>query len=154
MLILNCNGKKVPVATLREAAAAWSKVRDSEGLGSSDCRRGCGDVRDEAGKLVGRISYNGRAWNPDGTEAKDDARCGEVKRPARREHLLPLQGITYGAAIRMILGSGAKVRALVLAYFHEDEHGDAGRALDEMVTSGAVAFDGTFYRLQAQRGAS
>jgi hypothetical protein len=60
--------------------------------------------------------------------------------------------INYGDAIRLALGShDAKMRALVLAYFHEDEHGAAGRALDELVLAGEVEFDGTFYRRRIKR---
>lgn len=55
--------------------------------------------------------------------------------------------MTYERALRAILrGSQGKGRGLVLAYFHEDEHGKVGRALDEMVVAGQIMFDGTFYR--------
>jgi hypothetical protein len=57
--------KVIPVASLEEASACFAAHRDSEGFGASDMLLGCGDVR-EGGLLVGRISYNGRIWSPDG----------------------------------------------------------------------------------------
>ena len=67
---------------------------------------------------------------------------------ARKPKLLKMGAITYDRALVIILGHhGGVARSLLLAYFHEDEHGAVGRALDAMVLRGAVAFDGTFYRL-------
>lgn len=49
-------------------------------------------------------------------------------------------------AIITILRNGAKVRATLLDYFHEDEHGAIGRRIDALTVEGKIQFDGTFYR--------
>ncbi len=68
MMTLSIGGKKVKVASLREARAVWVKYRDEAndgtGLGSRDMRRHDGEVR-QAGRLVARVSYNGRLWDGD-----------------------------------------------------------------------------------------
>ena len=46
-----------------EAVAVWTDFRDHNNLGSSDMKKGCGDVHDAKGQLVARISYNGRVWD-------------------------------------------------------------------------------------------
>ena len=56
--------------------------------------------------------------------------------------------ITYAAAIVLILKGDQRTRSDILSYFAEDEHGNAGRALDEMVLAGDVGFDRFRYRLQ------
>lgn len=57
--------------------------------------------------------------------------------------------ITYDAAIRMILkGAFGKSRQEVFSYFADDDHGDAGRALDSMVLAGDITFDRRVYRLR------
>ncbi len=57
----------VAVASIREASAAWERLRDENNLGGSDSPRVT--VIDLAsGKTVARISYNGRAWAMDGKE--------------------------------------------------------------------------------------
>ena len=55
----------VEVASLAEASAKFVAWRDANGLGGGniDGRHGCGEVRDGT-KVVARISYNGRAWEP------------------------------------------------------------------------------------------
>jgi len=57
-------GQRVPVKTLDEARAVWIGVRDSEGLGASDYKRGDGAYR-ESGVKIAHISYNGRMWTPE-----------------------------------------------------------------------------------------
>lgn len=61
-----CQSYRVPVKTGDEASFAWQRYRDRNGLGGSDMEAQCGDVVDEAGKLVARVSYNGRVWSPSG----------------------------------------------------------------------------------------
>lgn len=62
------------------------------------------------------------------------------------------RGLTYESAITLILqGRFGRTRSGVLEYFHEDEHGNAGRALNDMVIRGVVGFDGLFYRMQGVR---
>jgi hypothetical protein len=57
----------VEVASLREASRAlWAHV-DGEGLGASDMLKGFGNVT-ENGKVLARVTYNGRVWNADGSE--------------------------------------------------------------------------------------
>jgi hypothetical protein len=65
----NLNGRLVPVRTLDEGRALWLALRDSEMLGASDMVRGCGNYYED-GRLVARVSYNGRMWTPDGAEIR------------------------------------------------------------------------------------
>jgi hypothetical protein len=53
------------VATLADAVEQWEIFRDTNNLGASESPSVTAHVD---GKLY-RISYNGRCWNPDGTEA-------------------------------------------------------------------------------------
>lgn len=53
------------VDTLQEASAAVRRYLDTNDLGSGNWTGG--DVTDETGAVVARVSYNGRLWNPDGT---------------------------------------------------------------------------------------
>lgn len=55
----------VQVADVEQASAQVRGYIDMYGLGSSDWAGG--ELRLD-GKKIGRISYNGRAWNNDGTE--------------------------------------------------------------------------------------
>lgn len=50
-----------------EAATFWCRYRDREGFGASAMESGCGDLVQD-GKIVLRVSYNGRLWLPDGSE--------------------------------------------------------------------------------------
>lgn len=58
--LLDLNGDLVRVRSLDHAAELWCEARDREGWGASEMTKSCGVVRDDVGKLVGRISYNGR----------------------------------------------------------------------------------------------
>lgn len=55
----------LPVSSLEEASKCFAAHRDGFGFGASAMRKGCGDVR-QGRALIGRISYNGRIWTPDG----------------------------------------------------------------------------------------
>jgi hypothetical protein len=52
----------VPVRTPEEASDIFQQTRDQFGFGSSDMKPGAGDIVTSSGKVVGRISYNGRIW--------------------------------------------------------------------------------------------
>lgn len=60
------------VASLQEASTVWNAYVHQVAIETGEA--GCshvgngGTVRDEAGKLVGRISYNGRMWDASGKE--------------------------------------------------------------------------------------
>jgi hypothetical protein len=59
-------GRTYKVASLEEAAAKFRQVRDAEvqaGRGGASRMRD-GEVFDDAGKAIARISYNGRVWAP------------------------------------------------------------------------------------------
>lgn len=64
------------VASIKEASEAVRNYIDRPStytiLGGTAWARGLGssyaDVRNEAGEVVARISYNGRAWSPSGAE--------------------------------------------------------------------------------------
>jgi hypothetical protein len=49
-----------------EAVAVWCDYRNTLGFGASEMKKGCGDVTDSKGCVVGRISYNGRVWDASG----------------------------------------------------------------------------------------
>lgn len=68
MLTLNLNGTLVLVSDLQTAVRLWEEERDRKGLGASDCKRGCGNIRNESGELIARVSYNGRVWSVTGEE--------------------------------------------------------------------------------------
>lgn len=69
---------------------------------------------------------------------------------------LPMGSLSHVAALRQVLRSGShrKTRLQIQSYFHRDERGDVGRALDDMVTSGDVCLkpgltvDGDVYCLK------
>jgi len=61
--------RRVVVAdTLTEARAKFIAARDAGGHGASAMSHDCGDVMDEQGKTAATISYNGRVWDPQGSE--------------------------------------------------------------------------------------
>jgi hypothetical protein len=76
----NLNGHVVPVKTLDEARAMWLDLRDSDGLGASDCVRGCGDYYEE-GRKVAHVSYNGRMWTPRAWRARCPAPASPEVKP-------------------------------------------------------------------------
>ena len=53
------------VETVAAASKAYSAWLFFAGIGMSSVARGSGDVRDEAGKVVAHVSYNGRVWGVD-----------------------------------------------------------------------------------------
>ena len=55
-------GNKVPVASFKEASQKWRAYRDEEGIGASGMVRHDGDIV-QGGKVVARVSYNGRVWD-------------------------------------------------------------------------------------------
>jgi hypothetical protein len=57
---------KVMVFDSDDAVKIFTQYRDSGPFGSSEMLKGCGNVTDLTGKLVCRISYNGRVWLPNG----------------------------------------------------------------------------------------
>jgi len=56
----------MPVKYADEAARAFSAYREKYDLGASEMDVLCGNVYDSQNRLVARISYNGRVWDPDG----------------------------------------------------------------------------------------
>ena len=61
--------KKVRVRSADQASAAVRAYIDTYGLGASNWTGG--DIRESSGKLIGRVSYNGRVWTPDGLLLQD-----------------------------------------------------------------------------------
>jgi len=53
-----------PVSSLKEASDVCRAFVDSSGIGGGNWGCGAGDVRDDSGKLVAQVSYNGRVWQP------------------------------------------------------------------------------------------
>ena len=68
------------------------------------------------------------------------------------ENMKMQKGITYEQALTIVLmGRRGLERMAILAFFAEDEHGNVGIALDEMVIAGDVAFDRVLYKLQSPK---
>ena len=68
-LSVKFQGKTYAVASLADAVAKWDAFRFAaacQGAGCSKVGNGV-TVRNAAGKIVAKVSYNGRLWNPDGT---------------------------------------------------------------------------------------
>jgi hypothetical protein len=63
---IGCPTKNVPVANSEQAQNAFNMYRSIYDFGGSAMKRGCGDIRDENGALIARISYNGRVWDAEG----------------------------------------------------------------------------------------
>jgi hypothetical protein len=61
-----CKTFDLMVVDSRSAREVFCQYRDSHDLGSSDLKKNCGVVTDSNGKLVARISYNGKIWNSAG----------------------------------------------------------------------------------------
>jgi hypothetical protein len=61
-------GVEHPCGSLLEASVQLRLYITANGFGARDLRRHDGDVRDPAGKLVAKVSYNGRVWDVDGNE--------------------------------------------------------------------------------------
>jgi hypothetical protein len=78
-----CPTIKLPIQTADQAVAAWERYRDNNGLGASDLKRGCGEIKTFSGVLVARVSYNGRVWNPEGKCIQDIA--GGLPLPADKK---------------------------------------------------------------------
>jgi len=55
---------KAPCKDLTDASAALQRHSNEFCYGMSAERKGHGDVRNEKGKLVARVSSNGRVWPP------------------------------------------------------------------------------------------
>ena len=56
----------VPVQFADEASEVFSAYRDRYEFGASAMKERCGNIYDSQNCLVGRISYNGRIWDPNG----------------------------------------------------------------------------------------
>lgn len=64
-LSVEFGGKTYPVDSVEDAQQKWVKFQETAGAGVSQVGNGV-EVKDQTGKVVGRISYNGRAWDADG----------------------------------------------------------------------------------------
>ncbi len=53
--------RRIIVASVNEASEVWSRFRDGSGMGVSEIGNG-GNVLDDNGKRVAKVSYNGRIW--------------------------------------------------------------------------------------------
>lgn len=62
------NGVTMQVDNLADARSSFESWLGANGLGSGNMGRHCGEIRTQNGQLVGRFSYNGRFWNPEGHE--------------------------------------------------------------------------------------
>jgi len=68
-LFVTFGRKRFEVESMVDAAAKWCAYRDRTGAGCSEIGNGV-EVRDEADRLVGSVSYNGRIWGPEGWSAR------------------------------------------------------------------------------------
>jgi 2'-5' RNA ligase len=100
--------KRHPVESVADAQAKWTEFRDKSGAGVSQVGNGV-RVTDETGKLVARISYNGRVWDKeDGTK---------VDKPAESQGEALDQwwaGLSSNARTNFLLGVDSKKKAGVL----------------------------------------
>lgn len=73
----------VPVATMAEASRKCREFIELNGFGSREWSslRG-GDLRTDDGRLLGRVSYNGRVWKPKFAD-------GELKIPSHVPYAVP-----------------------------------------------------------------
>ena len=55
----------VDVTSNEEAFAAMREWVKRNHLGCGNCARDCGTLKDNAGKVVARVSFNGRVWTPE-----------------------------------------------------------------------------------------
>src|SRR5690348_2255233 len=70
-LVLSAVGlrtQRVPVSDAAQTVAIWSKWRDSNGLGASDLKQDSGNLVNENGTVVAKVSYNGKIWDYDGSQ--------------------------------------------------------------------------------------
>jgi len=65
MLTVKFKGQTYPVASIKDAADQWDAFRMASNEGCSKIGNGL-TVRD-GGKIVAKISYNGRIWAPNGS---------------------------------------------------------------------------------------
>jgi hypothetical protein len=56
------------VTNLRDARTSFEAWRDANGIGGGNMTKRSGRLTRKNGRLVGRFSYNGRFWNPEGKE--------------------------------------------------------------------------------------
>lgn len=56
--IVEYEGRRYPVASLREASQKWDTFREQTGAGASQLGRAT--IRNQDGIMIGRIVYNGR----------------------------------------------------------------------------------------------
>lgn len=61
-----CRHKTVRVRYVDDAQAIFNDWRDHNGFGASELRSRAGLITDQNNQTICRISYNGRAWLPDG----------------------------------------------------------------------------------------
>ena len=53
-----------PVDDLSGAVIMCQSFINASGIGSGNWGNGAGEVRDDSGKIIAHISYNGRVWKP------------------------------------------------------------------------------------------
>lgn len=63
-LFVTFGGKTYPVASIEDAQRKWVTFQESAAAGVSEVGNGL-EVTDQDGKMVARVSFNGRAWSPD-----------------------------------------------------------------------------------------
>jgi hypothetical protein len=63
---VGCPTLHVPVNDAEQIVRIWEHYRDKNGIGASDMKRGCGDLIAADGRVIARISYNGRIWDVSG----------------------------------------------------------------------------------------
>jgi hypothetical protein len=61
----------IPVDDIKGASIACKAFIESADIGSGNWSGGAGEVRDENGQVIARISYNGRAWETTTTSIYD-----------------------------------------------------------------------------------
>lgn len=73
-----CKTVAFSVSSVTDAARAFVAYRELHNLGASQLAARCGNIYGADRKtLVAKISYNGRAWSPDGKELLAESPCLE-----------------------------------------------------------------------------
>lgn len=75
LMLFKYDRRTARVASIAEAVRIWNTYREGTAAGCSQI--GNGGKITVARKLVATVSYNGRAWDPDGKPLQTCDRCGE-----------------------------------------------------------------------------
>jgi hypothetical protein len=76
-IVLSADGVRtdhVPVSSAYEASSTWRRFVESNDFGASALKHDSGFIYSNDGKLVAKVSYNGRVWTPTGELIQEAAK--------------------------------------------------------------------------------